>query len=95
MNHAYYYQVQAQMKFTGASKCDFDVWSPFDLVVLRISPAEDFTVQAFAKATGLFKFEILPEFVGKWYTKAPVYSSVLEADGNNLAVSSTNLSTTD
>ena len=32
--HEYYYQVQAQMKLTGACYCDFAVWSPDEFVVL-------------------------------------------------------------
>ena len=36
--HAYYYQVQAQIILTGAKYCDFVVWSPEEFVTLRISP---------------------------------------------------------
>ena len=41
--HAYYYQVQLQMKLCEAGYCDFVVWSPSESVVLRIFPDESFT----------------------------------------------------
>ena len=53
--HEYYYQVQAQMKLTGACYCDFVVWSPDEFVVLRIDLANDFIAQAFEKATVFLK----------------------------------------
>ena len=94
--HAYYYQVQAQMKLAGASYCDFAVWSPDKFVVLRIDPADDFIAQAFEKATAFFKFGILPELVRKWYTKAPVYRcALMTTEGENAAAASTNSSETD
>ena len=38
INHAYLYQVQAQMKFGGATHCDFVVWREEELMILRIYP---------------------------------------------------------
>ena len=32
--HEFYYRVQAQMKLTGVSYCDFVAWSPDEFVVL-------------------------------------------------------------
>ena len=64
------------MKLTEACYCDFVVWSSEEFVVLQIDLADDFIAQALEKATALFKFEILPELVGKWYTKAPLYRHV-------------------
>ena len=73
MQHAYFYQVQAQMKLTGADYCDFVVWSPNEFIVLRISPDAEFIAQAIDKVTNFFKLGVLPELVVKWYTKAPHY----------------------
>ena len=73
MQHAYFYQVQAQMKLTGADYCDFVVWSPNEFIVLRISPDAEFIAQAIDKVTNFFKLGVLPELVGKWYSKAPYY----------------------
>ena len=90
--HAYYYQVQTQMKLTGARYCDFVVWSPNEFVVLQIDLADDFIAQAFEKATAFFKSGILPELVGKWYTKAPIYRQTEDAyDDCNCAVACADL----
>ncbi|KAJ8306827.1 hypothetical protein KUTeg_008811 [Tegillarca granosa] len=37
-DHIYYYQVQGQLMITGASFCDFVVWTPNDLLIQRILP---------------------------------------------------------
>ena len=78
------------MKLTGACYCDFVVWSPDEFVVLRIDLADDFIAQAFEKATAFFKIGILPELVGKWYTKAPMYRRVsITTEDDNSPVTST------
>ena len=66
----YFYQVQAQIKLTNACYCDFVVWSPDELAILRIEPDDYYIAQAFNNATAFFKYGLLPELVGKWYTKA-------------------------
>ena len=71
--HAYYYQIQAQMHICHATYCDFVVWSEEDVIVLRISPCDIFIKSAIDKATEFFKYCLLPELIGKWYSKAPVY----------------------
>ena len=71
--HAYYYQVQAQIKLTGAKYCDFVVWSPCEFVTLRINPDTEFISQVVDKVTKFYKLGVLPELVGKWFTKAPYY----------------------
>ena len=40
--HAYYFQVQAQLKFCSASYADFVVWTEKELFVQRIFPEEPF-----------------------------------------------------
>ena len=72
-SHAYYYQIQAQMHICHATYCDFVVWSEEDVIVLRISPCDIFIKSAIDKATEFFKYCLLPELIGKWYSKAPVY----------------------
>ncbi len=71
--HAYYYQVQAQIKFCCVNFCDFVVWRENELVIQRIYPDEEFMSIALEKATLFFKLGVLPELLGKWYSKAPVY----------------------
>ena len=71
--HAYYYQIQAQIKFCNVTYCDFVVWQENELVVQRIFLDEEFISTALEKATLFFKFGVLPENLGKWYSKEPVY----------------------
>ena len=65
--------MQAQIKLTGAKYCDFVVWSPCEFVTLRINPDAEFISQVVDKVTKFFKLGVLPELVGKWFTKAPYY----------------------
>ena len=48
-NHSYYYQVQLQMKLCDVAYCDFVIWSPNELVVLRISYQKSFIDTAITK----------------------------------------------
>ena len=68
-NHTYYYQVQAQMKFCQCLYCDFVVWSEKDIVMERIVLDVEFVESALEKATKNFKYGILPELLGKYYTR--------------------------
>lgn len=68
-NHAYYYQVQMQLFITGTDYCDFIIWTPKDIYIERIVPDNDFWDNAVTKATLFFNRCILPELVGKWFTR--------------------------
>ena len=68
-NHAYYYQVQLQMKLCMVTFCDFVMWREDELVIIRIDLDEQFVTEAIDKATTFFKYGILPEIVAKWYTR--------------------------
>lgn len=77
--HSYFYQVQLQMKLCDVKFCDFVIWRTDELVVNRIMRDDDFLKEAIDKATVFFKYGILPELVGKWYTRPPpVLSSETE-----------------
>ena len=52
--HAYYYQVQAQIKLSRASYSDFVLWTPYEFITLRIEPNDDFIVQALDNASEFF-----------------------------------------
>ena len=88
--HAYYYQIQAQIRFCGAKYGDFVVWRQNELVVQRIYLDETF-IGSIIKATEFLKLGILPELLGKWYTKPPTtcmlpdcnHSSTPTSDANN------------
>ena len=68
-DHAYYFQVQAQMKFCNARYCDFVVWSPNDFFVEGIYPDVNFMDSAIEKVSVFIKVGVLPELLGKWYSK--------------------------
>ena len=75
VTHAYYYQVQAQLKFCGATcnYCDFVVWREGELFVQRIYPDDTFMASASRNMSSLSRWlYILPEILGKWYSKEPI-----------------------
>ena len=61
------------MYICHATYYDFVVWSEADVMVLRINPCDMFIKSAIERATEFFKYCILPELLGKWYSKAPIY----------------------
>lgn len=66
-DHAYYYQVQLQMKICLVDYADFVVWK--DLFVQRIGIERVFIDDAMQRAKPFVKLGILPELVGKWFTR--------------------------
>ena len=75
-SHAYYYQVQAQLKFCDAKYCDFVVWRERELFIQRIYPDSAFVASALVKCELFVKVAILPELLGKWYSKEPIKKQV-------------------
>ena len=67
--HAYFYQMQLQMKVCDLDYGDFVIWRECELVVLRIEKDVACLEEAMYKATEFFKYGILPELVAKWYKK--------------------------
>ncbi|XP_022807134.1 uncharacterized protein LOC111344187 isoform X3 [Stylophora pistillata] len=72
-NHSYYYQVQQQLHITKRAYCDFVVFSisknGSKLVQERIFPdSEHFALQV-AKLSLFWRTCILPEVLGRWYTR--------------------------
>ena len=70
--HAYYFQVQAQMKFCCASYANFVVWTEKQWFVQRIYPDEPFISNVLESCNTFIKIGILPEIIGKYYSKEPV-----------------------
>ena len=60
-------QVQLQMRLCEVNYCDFVIWSPCQLVVLRIDYDSNFTDTAITKASECC---ILPELICKWHSKS-------------------------
>ena len=56
------------MKLCDVTFCDFLIWREQELLVTRVYMDEEFLVNAIAKAT----HSVLPELLGKWYTKEAV-----------------------
>lgn len=72
-NHAYYYQVQAQLHVCDVRYCDFVVCTfPSDeatIAVVRTYKDASFWEECFKKAACFFRVCILPELLGKCYTR--------------------------
>ena len=68
-DHAYYYQVQLQMKLSNADYCDFLVWREDSIIIQRISLDRDCISAALDRIPTFVKCCILPELVGKYLTK--------------------------
>ena len=59
-----------QMAVTNTKYCDFVVWSPYGIYHMkRINISRDFIEQKFLQAEKLFWLSIMPELLGKWYTR--------------------------
>ena len=69
---AYFYQVQAQLNICEVEYGDFVVWTENDIFVERISVQKEFFIKTVQKIEEFYKYSILPELLGKWYTKQPV-----------------------
>ena len=71
-SHAYYYQVQAQLHICEAQYGDFVVWTPQGIHVERIWPQWEFFQSTVDVVEEFYKQGVLPELLGKWYTKIPI-----------------------
>lgn len=72
-NHRYYYQVQVQLHVTGHKHCGFVVWAANGGILKeRILIDHNFFNSFVDDAEYFFKYGLLPELVGKWYTRKPV-----------------------
>lgn len=82
-DHAYYYQIQLQMLLCETTYGDFVVWNESELVVERIVINESFLTTALEKTEKFFLYGILPEILGKWYSKLPEYQPQPSDDTSN------------
>ncbi|XP_044169839.1 uncharacterized protein LOC114950648 [Acropora millepora] len=73
-SHQYYYQVQLQLMCTYLKYIDFVVWTKKGLFIERIFPDKMFWEHTIPKAKEFFVRGILPELIGKWYSR-PVTSA--------------------
>lgn len=68
-SHQYYMQCQLQMHVTKRLYCDFVVWHHASVHIERLEPDNAVITEALIKAKRFFKLCILPELIGKWYTR--------------------------
>ena len=68
-SHQYYYQVQSQLHILGVQFTDFVMWTEKGMYIERIMPDNDMWVKTLNEASLFFKRCILPELVGKYYTR--------------------------
>ena len=67
-NHAYYYQIQLQLHVCRLSHGDFVMWSQKE----RIYIDTNYLDSKMDVVRHLFVYAVLPEIVGKWYSRRPV-----------------------
>ena len=68
------------MKLYGTRYCDFVIWRKENTIRQRIPLDVQFISEAVARIPSFIKSCILPELVGKWFTKPTEPSSDLGAD---------------
>ena len=58
------------------------MWSEDELLVLRILPDPEFINGVIEEVTSFFKYGVLPELLGKWYTKTPIHCTSSDFRGD-------------
>ena len=71
-DHAYFYQVQAQMEVCNVQYTDFVVWTEKEVLMERISHDKGFFETQMPNVNHFFVYGILPELIGKWHARQPV-----------------------
>ena len=73
-SHAYYYQVQTQLFVSDVNYCDYCVCTfaggETGVFIERIQKDEEFWTQCVTKVDLFMRICVLPELLGKWYTKS-------------------------
>lgn len=68
-SHELYYQVQLQINLIGSDYCDVAFWSLKNFLVIRVEQDLDFWEIAKNKAITFHEQVVMPELLGKFYTK--------------------------
>ena len=71
-DHTYYFQVQLQMHVCAVDHADFVVWTEKDIFVERINKDASFVPDKLDTVKYFFIYGVLPELIGKWYTRIPI-----------------------
>ncbi|XP_014666314.1 PREDICTED: uncharacterized protein LOC106808215 [Priapulus caudatus] len=67
--HAHYYQIQTQMGAANLEACYFVVWTERDIHIERIMFDDCLWKEMCQKSKQIFQLAILPELVGKFYSR--------------------------
>lgn len=67
--HPYYYQIQTQIFICGSDYADFVVWTEKEVHIERIEPDADFWNNVAKKALNFHTMAIMPELVGRFYSR--------------------------
>ena len=70
-DHPFFYQVQTQLHVCRLSYCNFVIWSNDEIIVERIEANEIYFDSLISNVKDFFIYGILPEIIGKWYTRKP------------------------
>lgn len=68
-SHAYYYQVQMLIFMTESIAAHFVIWTPNDLILIVVEPNYEFWTNNYKTAEIFLRKIILPEILGKIYTR--------------------------
>lgn len=71
-DHSYFYQVQTQLHVCKLPYADFVVWTETGIIIERIYEDASFWEVLIGDIQHFFKYGILSEIVGKWYTRKPI-----------------------
>ena len=85
-DHAYYYQVQMQMKVCKVKYCDFVVWGKDGLVRQRTVLDLKFFDDVLIQVESFVKLCILPQPVSQWFTSQAILAihDVYVKDDDNI-----------
>lgn len=67
--HELFYNVQLQINLISLNYCDVVIWSPKEFLLITVQPDVDFWNVAMKKASTFHEQIIMPELLGKFYTK--------------------------
>ncbi|XP_038045000.1 uncharacterized protein LOC119725695 isoform X1 [Patiria miniata] len=69
--HAYMYQVQTQIHTCSVDYADFVLWTNTDVHIERVEPDANMWDEILEKSREFFYKAVLPELMGKFYTRIP------------------------
>ena len=74
-DHSYFFQVQTQLQVCRLPYADFVLWTETGIIIERIYVDPSFWEGLIGDVQHFFKYGILAEIVGKWYSRKPIADS--------------------